>query len=499
MSNGRRSRVVEAGISLLMLVLGFAAVLLVLQGPQSGLRLAGSRPSASPPTPVQPGSAGLGDPYYPAAGGSGYEVERYQVKIDYEPSSGQLVGAATVTLVTLQQLTQLHLDLMLTATAVSLDGVELVFHQDGDDLQVKLPAAAGKSVAAGERISLIIRYQGLPHEVRFPKPTVYRQEDELLICGEPQSASAWFPVNDHPRDPASYEITVSVPAGYEAISIGVLASHQADPRRPGWDQWRWVSESPTPTYTAMLAIGQYTVRQAEVTVAGRPTTAVYAVSERAPRPAQAMTWLEQTPRAIETVELHLGRYPVSGVGGVVPGVNPVWGGMEAAGRPVYHPLVVGRDSVLLHEVTHMWFGNTVTLNEWRSIFLNEALTSYLEWVTAAEWGSEPDPQRRFDASYAAQRGDFWKQRLSDPGSGDLLFARVYDRGPMAVHALRVRMGDEAFFRFLRQWASQQGPRRLDQWRAAAQVASPVDVSQVLATWLDGTSRPARTPENGFVR
>ena len=116
-------------------------------------------------------------------------------------------------------------------------------------------------------------------------------------------------------------------------------------------------------------------------------------------------------------------------------------------------------------------------------------------MSVAEAGG-PTPQQNFDHLYAASPDSFWNLRLSDPGVRGL-FTRVYDRGPMVVHALRVRMGEDAFSRFLADWAGQTGPRSLDDWRNAAEKASPVDVRPLLAAWLDGTSKVPSTTENGF--
>ena len=56
-----------------------------------------------------------------------------------------------------------------------------------------------------------------------------------------------------------------------------------------------------------------------------------------------------------------------------------------------------------------------------------------------------------------------------------LFDAVYERGPMAMQAVRNVMGDEAFFRFTREWAQAPGSRSLEDWMDAAQAASPVDL------------------------
>ena len=51
--------------------------------------------------------------------------------------------------------------------------------------------------------------------------------------------------------------------------------------------------------------------------------------------------------------------------------------------------------------------------------------------------------------------DFWRSPLVDMGPGEE-FTRVYDRGPLALHALRNEIGDDAFLTLLNQWPATYG-------------------------------------------
>jgi len=418
---------------------------------------------------ITPASAGVGDPYYPDAGGSGYDALSYVVDVTYDPDTGVLSGSTWVSLRTTQPLDVVHLDLMLAVSGVDVGGSKAGFTQRGSDLAVQLATVVGLPAnRAGALINLRVTYSGRPAGLSFGRDDpVYASGADLLICGEPASASAWFPSNDHPSDPATYDITVGVPTGVEAISVGTLLGHGADPAHTGEDSWHWRTDTPAPTYATMLAVGEYDVETVPVLLDGVERTAVYAVSESLSARTQAMDWLKKSGAAVTALEHHLGRYPLGALGGLVPSLRPDWDGMETLGRPVYHPNVVGRDNVLFHELAHQWLGDTVTLRLWH-----------------------------FDYLYATSKDAFWSIRLSDPGTRGL-FTRVYDRGPMVVHALRVRMGEDAFSRFLADWAGQTGPRSLDDWRNPAEKASPVDVRPLLAAWLDGTSKVPSTTENGF--
>ena len=455
------------------------------------LALLAGRPAATalPSAGSFSGSAGLGDPDFPDAGGGGYDVQHYDVSVRVDGT--MLIGRTTITAVATQNLDSFHLDLVLPASAVSVDGAPATLQQTGDDLGVLVPRTdpATPAIAAGATFTATVEYAGPVRNPSVGTPAVYREGDEVVIAGEPEAATLWFPANDHPRDAATMRFAVSVPEGVEAICAGRLISHAVDPASAGRTRWVWLVDAPTVTYATFLGVGQFRLEQG--TAQGRPFA--YAVSERLPQAEQdeALRWLRGTPAAIEKLERYLGPYPFSGIGGFVADVRFYWGGLEAAMRPVYNKHVVGSASVLDHELAHMWLGDSVTLTEWNDIFDNEALASYAEWLTS------DDPARNFTTIYRgmANQRDFWTPPLSNLGA-DHLFERVYDRGPTAVQALRVRMGDDAFFAFLKQWAQQRGPRSLENFRQQADAATPDDLTGFFSAWLDGTTRPEPTKDNG---
>ncbi|MFT4217859.1 MAG: M1 family metallopeptidase [Micropruina sp.] len=442
-------------------------------------------------------ASGVGDPYLPEAGGAGYDLLHYDVRVNAVALGKELRGTTTVTAVARQDLDEFHLDLHLAARSVVVDGVAATFVQQESDLaitaarrQPELPA-----IASGAGFVVTVVYDGDPSAITLHEaPGFYRLGKEFLIAGEPEAAALWYPSNDHPRDPATMDFAITVPRGQQAICAGRLIEHGADPDVPDADRWVWRIDAPTVTYASFLAVGSYRIEQGDA--GGRPF--VYAVSTRlsSSRQTKALRWLRQTHGAVDKLEKYLGPYPFSGIGGFVPGMEPVWGGLETAMNPIYHPRMVDSEMVLNHELAHMWLGDTITLTEWNDLFDNESLASYADWLVT----SGSSPAQNFDRYY---RGwdwtpEFWTPALSDPGLKEL-FVRVYDRGPTAVHALRNRMGDTVFFQFLRDWAQQDaGPRSLEDFRRAADEATPEDLTGFFAEWLDQTDRPEPTRANGVL-
>jgi aminopeptidase N len=471
----------------------------------------------TPTTPSPDGADGIGDPYLPTAGGTGYDVRHYQIALTIDPETGAIAGTTTVTLSTLTPVSQIHLDLIPRVSDVRVDdsAASSYIQSTSGDLMIDVrDDARGLPRARGETLRITVTYAGmLDPEDPMQAGSVYRLENEWLLAEEPQGALLWFPVNDHPRDPATYHISVTVPAGVEAISAGVLESEGPSGAGGGQHEWVWSIDSATVSYAVPLAIGQYRLDRSTESIGGRDVQYLSAVTERvssiAPMSTNtALKWLRETTisEALYLVEV-LGEYPASALGGIIPPQQTDWGALETWGRPVYDPSVAryqgqGYDMsyIVRHEQAHFWFGDTVTLCEWNDIVINEGLADYFDgYLGPGTTRASADEYFRSVYASLSRASAFWEQIISDPGpTQDLIFSdQVYTRGGMAMHATRVLMGDEAFFRFLRDWVANPGPRSLEQWREMAQQYTPVDLSAAHRAWFDVGEMPAATSENGY--
>jgi aminopeptidase N len=108
--------------------------------------------------------------------------------------------------------------------------------------------------------------------------------------------------------------------------------------------------------------------------------------------------------------------------------------------------------------------------------------------TAHEGGQSE--QAAFDEAYNRFS---WDVPTGDPGVKELFGNAVYKRGAMVVHALRVTIGDEAFFRLLRTWTSQKRDRNAstEEFIAIAEQVSGGSLQPFFKTWLFGTTAPPK--------
>jgi len=281
------------------------------------------------------------------------------------------------------------------------------------------------------------------------------------------------------------------------ISNGRLVSRD-DRTEVGFDTWRWVCDQPMNTYQSFISIGQYALRQGSA--GGRPY--VYAVSEQLSAPARRAAFknLAKTPQIVADLESYWGRYPYRQLGGLVPAHRMWFAGLEAATRPIYDAASITRGDatdLLTHELAHMWYGDHVPVKQWNDIFNSEGYASFSEWLrTERTGGRSADAALRATYQRLKDNDDFWRVTMIDPGR-DHLFDAVYYRGPMTLQALRNVMGDDAFFRFSRDWATRGRPSSLEQWMAAAQTYTSTDLTPFFDAWIRGDTAPAPIAANGL--
>src|SRR3954470_13920287 len=82
-----------------------------------------------------PGSAGLGDPFFPLGGNGGYDVGHYALTLAYDPATKVLDGHARITATATQDLARFDLDLRgFTLPSVMVNGATASFVRDGQEL-----------------------------------------------------------------------------------------------------------------------------------------------------------------------------------------------------------------------------------------------------------------------------------------------------------------------------------------------------------------------------
>lgn len=476
--------------TVIALVAAVSVVVAVLVWPRGGADpLPGPPPHQPAPLRATPGAAGIGDPYYPGDGNGGYDVQAYDIDLRYDPVADRLTGATTVTATLTGDLSRFNLDLLLPVSSVRVDGRAARHAQRGGELVVT-PTAPLRS---GATMTVQVNYSGVPSQVELDGQSPWvRTPDGAVAVGQPDIAAWWFPSNDHPADKARVAVTVTVPDGVEALSNGELLAGP-EPTGDGQDRWRWRARYPMAPYLAFVAMGQY-----ELVRRDTPHGAFLAGYARGLDPAvdaAARASVERTPQLVEFLAGLFGDYPFDQLGGVVPNTQGLGFALENQTRPVYSPefFEAGENvDVVVHELAHQWFGNSVSVHRWRDIWLNEGFATYAEWLYSERTGGL-SAQQIADAQYHSFPADspFWAVPPGDPGPANLLDSAVYLRGALALHAIRVAVGDETFFDVLRAWAAQRrgGNGTVQDFLALAERRSGQQLDTLAGAWLYRPGRP----------
>jgi aminopeptidase N len=452
--------------------------------------LAGT-PAGAASSPGTPGSAGAGDPYYPLDGNGGYDVKHYDLAIKYAPASDALAGVVKIRALATQRLSAFNLDLDgLTIRSVTVDGRPAKWSRDGTELTV----TPRRSLSKGHAFDTRIAYDGVPKVIQDPDlgdGGAFTTDDGVVILGEPDVAQAWFPSNDHPSDKASFSIALTVPKDLQAISNGAPAGQST---AKGWTTWRWEQAEPMATYLAMAAIGKFDVKSyRENGIRFLDAIDPALPPETYDRAAKSFA---REPEILQFLSGYFGPYPFRAAGGIVDADGEWDYALENQGRPIYTPQDFGTqedgDSVVVHELAHQWYGDSVALDRWQGIWLNEGFASYAEWLWSEHEGLGT-AQQIFEQRYATPAtSSLWKSKVADPGPPNLFIGAVYDRGAMTLHALRLTVGDKTFFRILRSWAQihRNGNVTTEEFIAHAERVSGRDLGALFTAWLYTPSKPA---------
>ncbi len=431
-----------------------------------------------------PGSAGLGDPYFPLAGNGGYDVAHYAIRLRFTPETRHLSATTTITATATKNLSRFDLDFSGPAISeVEVNGRRASYVRKGQELVV----TPRHGLPSGKKFTVEVSYAGRPKAIKDRALGVagwIDTEDGAVAVAEPDGARSWFPANDNPRDKATFTFEVTAPEGLTVLANGEPDNSGVAGPRDGYRTSKWTMRHPMAPYLAMVAIGKFTVTRG--TVGGRPNITAYD-----PSLAKEFKRLHSTTaKAIRWESKVFGDYPFSSTGGVADRLDVDYA-LETQGRPVYDK-GMSDELVIVHELAHQWFGDSVGLRSWKDIWLNEGFASYAEWLYQEQHGG-PSAERIFAEQYRHRAGgDFWKLKTGDPGRDGMFdWNAIYVRGAMTVHALRKEIGDETFFTLLRTWARQNRHSTVTtkDLIALAERLSGRDLDGLFDAWLYRAAKP----------
>ena len=456
---------------------------------RSGCLVAGGQVTVTdPPDPpdFQPGARTLGDELFPQIGNGGYDATHYDIELDYTPSTNLFNEGTRTTMIATatQDLSEFSMDFQgIPVSSVAVNGVaadsfeqvdaEPEFPEPGTQPMKLVIDPAGPGITDGSPMTVEVAYAGTPVEITDADeslegwiPACYpltplQTCDGAFVVNEPIGAQGWFPSNNFPTDKASFDTSITVPADVEAVGIGELVANSNNGN--GTETWEWSEDDPTSTYLTTATNGNFDYTKRDITES--PTGNIlpqFEFIDSSATPTEKTTIntaLGRTEQMTNFLSARFGPYPYDSGGAVADKAAGVGYALEVATKSHYAGnFTTGAPSIsqstLVHEISHQWMGNAVTLERWNDIWFQEGWAQWVSWSWNFEDGTSTNsPGAQWNTNYQGPTDPKWNtiptELNNDPAD---LFATfpTYTRGAMTYEGYRQIVGTTKFFEFARE-------------------------------------------------
>ncbi|MGW4299023.1 M1 family metallopeptidase [Streptomyces sp. NPDC004646] len=442
--------------------------------------------------PAEP--LGVGDRLYPTLGNPGYDVASYDLAFTYSGRNDKPLSAVTtIRARTTATLDRLNLDFAHgTVESVQVDGRPAAFTGAGEDLVV----TPDHPLPLGSWTRITVRHTSDPVAAKDQEGGWVRTTDGLAMANQADAAHLVFPCNDHPSDKAMFTFRITAPNDYTAVANGLPTGTARGTRTTTWS---YRSAHPMATELAQVSIGRSTVVHRKGPHGLPVRDAVPTADRKTLEP-----WLARTPGQIAWLESKVGPYPFETYGVLMAQAST---GFELETQtlslfekgiftePAYPKWYI--ESVMVHELSHQWFGDSVSPRTWSDVWLNEGHATWYEELYAQEKADRPMADR-MKAAYGAS--DRWREAGGPPGRPKppapgqkigIFRPNIYDGAALVLYALRQEIGRAAFERLEKVWVQQNRDSSVgtaDFVRLASSIGGR-DLSGFFQDWLYGAKTP----------
>ena len=447
--------------------------------------LPATEPAVDEPIDPLAGSPGLGDSLFPDFGNGGYDATSYLLDITvHDVKTSDLTAITTIEAVATQDLSQFNLDFAgFEITSITVNDEAAEFERDGQELTI-IPAQA---LANGEAFTTVVEYQGVPASMTskaLPFPTGWiAYENGIFVLSEPDGSASFYPVNDHPLDKAKYTIMVTVPKPYEVGANGVLEETIDNGETT---TYTFTVRDEMASYLTTININEFNT-ETMTSDGGVPIRNYYATN----LPDGVNKPFARQGEMIDYFSELFGPYPFEVYGALV--MDTEFGAaLENQTMSIFGIDMVdledieGTEAVVAHELVHQWFGDSVSVGDWGSIWLNEGFASYGEGLWEEHLNGRDALDEWVNGVYEEVKAypEFYPPP-GNPPANDLFNGGVYLRGGLTLHALRLEVGDDVFFEILRTYYDRYkyGNAVTDDFIAVAEEVSGKDLGDFFNAWL----------------
>jgi len=426
----------------------------------------------------------------------------FDIDLAFDEQMSQLASAHTKVTVEVLATTLDRVDFDfgdMVIDSVLLAGKPGKFDRTADTVNVLLPTAAKR----GNKIDIIVNYHGQPRDgLIFAKD----RDGNPSATGDnwPNRVHYWIPTLDHPSAKATVTFTISAPQRYQVVANGKFVSRTAD---AAVSHWKFEEAKPIPAYCMVVALNQGAVINSPY----EAVPLLYNVPQR-DREYAAKGFGPAAP-ALAFFSQTVAPYPYEKLALIIGATR--FGGMENSSAIVFANNLFDQrqtdfnapagssnsmsarfgiptrlESIVAHEIAHQWFGDSVTESTWADLWLSEGFATYFAGLFIQKQDGEAafreymrDAAQRY--LNFAQRARFPIHDTETTNLMGLLNANNYEKGAWVLHMLRSQLGDEAFFKGVRDYynSHKEANATTEDLRAALEKSSGRNLKEFFARWV----------------
>ena len=404
-----------------------------------------------------------------------------------------------------QTLTKVDLDFAdMAIDSVRVSGTATKFERTPEMLSVMLASAAKR----GDKFKVTVNYHGHPKDgLIFAKDA----DGKMSATGDnwPNRVHYWIPTLDHPSAKATVTFAVSAPQRYQVVANGKFITLTGN---AATSHWKFDEAKPIPPYCMVVAVNEGAIINSPDHTT---TNLLYNVPQRdrdyAPKgfspAAPTLAFISQTiaPYPYEKLALIIGATQFGGMENSSAIVFPsgLFNGRTNDRMSTRFDVPKRLEEVVAHEIAHQWFGDSVTESTWADLWLSEGFATYFAGLFVEKYDGE-EAFRDYMRSAAQRYFNYEKQTntpIHDTATTNLmrlLNANNYEKGAWVLHMLRSQLGDEAFFKGLRDYyhAHESANASTEDLRSALEKSSGKNLKEFFARWVYGTGHPVYELSSG---
>ncbi len=428
------------------------------------------------------------------------DVRHYNIDIDIDINNEIIDGSVVVEFKALSDnLDKIKLNLRnsLSVTAVTMDAVPVIWNHTDHILEIMLD----KVYQRDEEASVKIFYNGNPETVPvgdFEKGFLFMTQGDnvplIVNLSTPYLSHLWFPCKDGPTDKADdgMQIKISIPdvsyGGHKlkAVSNGLLIS---ETNGNGKREFIWEHNHPIAPYYILVAVSNYQTIEGAYNNNNQNFPLFYHTFPQ--NYSQAQQVANSFHEVFDIYNQYFGEYPFKNEAYSMTQIPFVWA-IENQTNSIIGGWSSGWDITMVHELSHMWFGNSITNQTWQHIWLNEGFATYAE----ALYYEETEGIEKYHEHMQSMQERFnWRKPLyrEDDSDFQTLFEDYYyKKGAWVLHMLRGYIGDDTvFFNLIKSYAQspqfKYGYITTDQFKIFVEDFTGLDLTIFFDQWVYGMS------------